>query len=52
MNGAQSVFQRREEPHEHNPDSIGADGNGGCSRGDTHQRDELLAKIANGNTLK
>jgi hopanoid biosynthesis associated radical SAM protein HpnH len=36
MNGAQSVFQRREEPHE---------SNGGCSTGDTTQRDELLAKI-------
>jgi len=39
MNGAQSVFQRREEPHDHN-------GNGGCGSGDTSQRDELLAKIA------
>ncbi len=39
MNGAQSVFQRREEPHEHN-------GNGSCGSGDTSQRDELLAKIA------
>jgi MoaA/NifB/PqqE/SkfB family radical SAM enzyme len=38
MNGAQSVFQRREEPHEH--------GNaGGCGTGDASQRDELLAKI-------
>ncbi len=39
MNGAQSVFQRREDPHEHN-------GNGSCGSGDTSQRDELLAKIA------
>ncbi|NOS69820.1 MAG: DUF3463 domain-containing protein [Verrucomicrobia bacterium] len=39
MNGAQSVFQRREEPHEHN-------GNGSCGSGDTSQRDELLARIA------
>jgi MoaA/NifB/PqqE/SkfB family radical SAM enzyme len=39
MNGAQSVFQRREEPHEHN-------GTGSCGSGDTSQRDELLAKIA------
>lgn len=36
MNGAQSVFQRREESH---------DGNGSCGSGDTSQRDELLAKI-------
>ena len=38
MNGAQSVFQRREEPHEHSND-------GGCGTGDTSQRDDLLAKI-------
>jgi hypothetical protein len=38
MNGAQSAFQRREEPHEHN--------GGGCGTGDTGQREELLAKIA------
>lgn len=38
MNGAQSVFQRREEPS-----STG----GSCGTGDTTQRDELLAKIAN-----
>jgi Domain of unknown function (DUF3463) len=38
MNGAQSVFQRREEPHEHSD-------NGSCGAGDTTQRDELLAKI-------
>src|SRR5215469_10282866 len=31
MNGAQSVFQRREEPHE---------GGGSCGSGDTTQRDE------------
>jgi hypothetical protein len=39
MNGAQSVFQRREESHAGN-------GNGSCGTGDTSQRDELLAKIA------
>src|SRR6185503_9546661 len=38
MNGAQSVFQRREEPHEHS-------GEGSCG-GDSSQRDDLLAKIA------
>lgn len=38
MNGAQSVFQRREEPHDHS-------GGGSCGTGDTTQRDELLAKI-------
>jgi hopanoid biosynthesis associated radical SAM protein HpnH len=37
MNGAQSVFQRREEP---------VASGGGCGTGDTSQRDELLAKIA------
>jgi len=37
MNGAQSAFSRREEPH--------AEG-GGCGTGDTAQRDDLLAKIA------
>ncbi|MDB6068292.1 MAG: hopanoid biosynthesis associated radical protein HpnH [Pedosphaera sp.] len=40
MNGAQSVFSRREEPHDH------AEGGGSCGTGDTTQRDELLAKIA------
>ena len=39
MNGAQSVFQRHEEAHEH-------EGNGSCGTGDTAQRDELLAKVA------
>ncbi|MBI3851334.1 MAG: adenosyl-hopene transferase HpnH [Verrucomicrobia bacterium] len=39
MNGAQAVFQRREEPHEHN-------GNGSCGNGDASQREELLEKIA------
>jgi hopanoid biosynthesis associated radical SAM protein HpnH len=39
MNGAQSVFQRREESHS-------SGGNGSCGSGDTSQRDELLAKIA------
>jgi len=42
MNGAQSVFSRREEPHDHASDSTG----GSCGTGDTTQRDELLAKIA------
>ena len=36
MNGAQSVFQRREESQE---------SGGSCGSGDTTQRDELLAKI-------
>jgi len=41
MNGAQSVFQRREEAHAE------SNGNGGgCGSGDTSQRDDLLAKIA------
>src|SRR6185369_4372921 len=39
MNGAQSAFQRREEPHEH------SNGAGSCGSGDTSQRDDLLAKI-------
>jgi hopanoid biosynthesis associated radical SAM protein HpnH len=39
MNGAQSVFQRKEESHDQK-------GNGGCGSGDSSQRDELLAKIA------
>lgn len=41
MNGAQSVFQRRAEPHTQN-------GNGSCGSGsaDTSERDALLAKIA------
>ena len=38
MNGAQSAFMRREEPHH--------GGEGSCGTGDTTQRDELLAKIA------
>ena len=41
MNGAQSVFQRREESHEHDSN----ESNGSCGTGDTAQRDELLAKI-------
>ncbi|EEF59635.1 DUF3463 domain-containing protein [Pedosphaera parvula] len=41
MNGAQSVFSRREEPHNHDH----AAGGGSCGTGDTTQRDELLAKI-------
>jgi MoaA/NifB/PqqE/SkfB family radical SAM enzyme len=44
MNGAQSVFQRREEPHDHSSSGAG----GGCGTGDTSQRDELLAKIRDG----
>jgi MoaA/NifB/PqqE/SkfB family radical SAM enzyme len=39
MNGAQSVFSRREEPHDH-----GTTG-GSCGTGDTSQRDDLLSKI-------
>lgn len=39
MNGAQSVFQRREEPHEAHVGSH-------CGTGDTSERDALLAKIA------
>ena len=39
MNGAQSVFSRKEENHSH-------ENGGGCGSGDTTQRDELLAKIA------
>jgi hypothetical protein len=39
MNGAQSVFQRRE-------DQPAASGNGSCGGGDSTQRDELLARIA------
>ena len=38
MNGAQSVFSRKEEAHEHET-------TGGCGTGDTSQRDALLAKI-------
>jgi MoaA/NifB/PqqE/SkfB family radical SAM enzyme len=37
MNGAQSVFSRKEESHSHD---------GSCGSGDTTQRDDLLAKIA------
>ncbi|MBA4149734.1 MAG: DUF3463 domain-containing protein [Verrucomicrobia bacterium] len=42
MNGAQSVFSRKEEPHSHSHEGEG----GGCGTGDSTQRDELLAKIA------
>jgi MoaA/NifB/PqqE/SkfB family radical SAM enzyme len=42
MNGAQSVFQRREEPHGH-PANDGSKGS--CGSGDASQRDALLAKI-------
>lgn len=41
MNGAQSVFSRREEPHDH----ANGESGGSCGTGDTTQRDELLAKI-------
>ncbi|MDB6019005.1 MAG: moaA1 [Pedosphaera sp.] len=41
MNGAQSVFSRKEEAHDH-----GTTSGGSCGTGDTTQRDELLAKIA------
>lgn len=41
MNGAQSVFQRKEESHDQS-------GSGSCGSGDSSQRDELLAKIASG----
>jgi hopanoid biosynthesis associated radical SAM protein HpnH len=41
MNGAQSVFQRREEPHHHEV-HVGSH----CGSGDTSERDALLAKIA------
>ena len=40
MNGAQSVFSRKEEAHAHEAAT------GGCGTGDTSQRDDLLAKIA------
>src|SRR5258706_203970 len=40
MNGAQSVFQRREEPHTH---ATEGESGGACATGDTTQRDELLA---------
>ncbi len=40
MNGAQSVFSRKEEPHDHGTES------GSCGSGDTTQRDELLNKIS------
>jgi len=39
MNGAQPVFSRKEEAHEHEHD-------GGCGSGNTAERDDLLAKIA------
>ena len=39
MNGAQAAFSRKEEAHDH------ASG-GSCGSGDSTQRDELLAKIA------
>src|SRR5882672_8427947 len=44
MNGAQAAFSRKAEPqHDHN---VGETAGGGCGTGDTSQRDELLAKIA------
>jgi len=39
MNGAQSVFSRKEESHSHEE-------GGSCGTGDTSQRDELLKKIS------
>jgi len=41
MNGAQAAFSRKEEPHHHEA-HIGSH----CASGDTSERDELLAKIA------
>ena len=42
MNGAQSVFSRKEESHAH-------EASGSCGTGDKSQRDELMAKIAEKN---
>jgi len=39
MNGAQSVFSRKEESHSH-------ESSGSCGSGDSTQRDDLLAKIS------
>ena len=39
MNGAQSVFSRKEESHSHET-------SGSCGTGDTTQRDDLLSKMA------
>jgi hypothetical protein len=39
MNGAQSVFSRKEENHSH-------EASGSCGSGDSTQRDDLLAKIS------
>jgi MoaA/NifB/PqqE/SkfB family radical SAM enzyme len=41
MNGAQAVFARKEEPHDHEA-RVGAH----CGTSDASERDELLAKIA------
>ena len=41
MNGAQAAFSRKEESHTHEEGDS-------CGTGDTTQRDELLAKIADG----
>ena len=41
MNGAQSAFSRKEAPHRHEA-HVGSH----CGSGDTTERDELLAKIA------
>ncbi|MBC8095759.1 MAG: hypothetical protein H7Y43_08095, partial [Akkermansiaceae bacterium] len=41
MNGAQAAFSRKEETHDH-----AAHVGSSCGTGDTSQRDELLAKIA------
>lgn len=39
--GARGAFSRKEEPHEHAPEQGGS-----CGAGDTSQRDDLLAKLA------
>ena len=41
MNGAQAAFSRKEEPHQHEA-HVGSH----CGSGDTSERDQLLAKIA------
>jgi hypothetical protein len=41
MNGAQAAFSRKEEPHPHE-----AHVSSHCGSGDTSERDQLLAKIA------
>ena len=41
--GARGAFSRKEEEHTHA--TVGGDAGGGCSTGDTSQRDDLLAKL-------